>query len=202
MSDFWNYLDACPILLVIVVVSTKISNFYLEDSEYTSNNLLYTVHSLASLSVWLKLIYFLRLFEQTGHLIRTLLGVFSDMKVFLFILSIVYMGFGEAFLRISEANDEDNRFLRNFIEAFVYLYRLSMGDFVTDPYENSVQFVYVWILFVIVGIILPIVMMNLLIAIVSKSFENINAKSELAAYQEKSRIIYENSYLISNSVKQ
>ncbi len=48
------------------------------------------------------------------------------------------MGFGEAFLRISEANEEDNRFLRNIIEAFVYLYRLSMGDFDTDPYENSV----------------------------------------------------------------
>ncbi len=51
-----------------------------------------------------------------------------------------------------------------------------MGDFVTDPYENSVQYVYVWILFVFVGIVLPIVMMNLLIAIVSKSFEDIYAK--------------------------
>ncbi len=77
-----------------------------------------------------------------------------------------------------------------------------MGDFVTDPYENSVQYVYVWILFVLVGIILPIVMLNLLIAIISKSFENINELSELAAYQEKARIIYENSYLISDSVKQ
>ncbi len=60
------------------------------------------------------------------------------MKVFLLILSIVYLGFGEAFLRISEANEEENRFVRNFIESFVYLYRLSMGDFETDPYENSI----------------------------------------------------------------
>ncbi len=54
----------------------------------------------------------------------------------------------------------------------------------------------------LVGIILPIVMMNLLIAIISKSFEKINERSELAAYQEKARIIYENYFLISDSIKQ
>ncbi len=111
------------------------------------------------------------------------------------------MGFGEAFLRISEANDEDNHFLRNFAEALVYIYRMSMGDFDTDPYDGSVQYIYVWILFVFVGIILPIVMLNLLIAIISKSFESINEKSELAAFQEKARIIFENSYLIPSSIR-
>ncbi len=88
--------------------------------------------------MWLKLLYFLRIFETTGSFIRTLLGVFVELKVFLFILSILYMGFGEAFLRISEANYEKNRYLRNFIEAFLYLYKLSMGEFDTDPYDNSI----------------------------------------------------------------
>ncbi len=44
--------------------------------------------------------------------------------------------------------------------------------------------------------------MNLLIAIISKSFEKINERAELAAYQEKARIIYENSFLIPDYVKQ
>ncbi len=115
MSDFWNYFDVIPVLLVIVVVSTKLSVFYSEDFTFSPHNFLYTIHSLASLTMWLKLLYFLRLFEQTGYLIRTLLGVFYEMKVFLLILSIVYMGFGEAFLRISEANNDENKFLSNFI---------------------------------------------------------------------------------------
>ncbi len=101
-------MDITPILLLNVVVSIKLRIYYQEDFDYIPSNLLLTVHSLASLTMWLKLLYFLRLFESTGHFIRTLLGVFYGMKVFLFILSIVYMGFGEAFLRISEANDDDN----------------------------------------------------------------------------------------------
>lgn len=60
---------------------------------------------------------------------------------------------------------------------------------------------YLWILFVVVGILLPIVMLNLLIAIISKSFEDIHEKSELAAYQEKASIIFENSYLIPSRIK-
>lgn len=78
---------------------------------------------------------------------------------------------------------------------------MRMGDFKSDPYEASVQYIYLWILFVFVGIELPIVMLNLLIAIISKSFERINEKAELAAFQEKARIIFENSYLIPQSIR-
>ncbi len=48
------------------------------------------------------------------------------------------MGFGEAFLRISEGNDEENKFFSNIIIAFVNLYMLSMGEFETEPYDNSI----------------------------------------------------------------
>lgn len=42
-------------------------------------------------------------------------------------------------------------------------------------------------------------LLNLLIAIISKSFEEINKKSTLAAYQEKARIIFENDFIIPKS---
>ena len=41
-----------------------------------------------------------------------------------------------------------------------------------------------------------VVMLNLLVAIISKSFEEINEKSESAMYRERASIIAENSYLI------
>ncbi len=127
--DYWNYIDVFPIFLVITVVSLKLRIFFDYNDIYEDNTFIYTIHSLASLGMWLKLIFFLRLFESTGHLISTLLSVFFDMKVFLLLLSIFYMGFGEAFLRISEVNAEKYQFIQNFADAFVYLYRLSMGDF-------------------------------------------------------------------------
>jgi hypothetical protein len=45
-------------------------------------------------------------------------------------------------------------------------------------------------------------MLNLLISIISGFFGEINEKSVQANYQERARIIAENSYLIPNRVKQ
>lgn len=50
---------------------------------------------------------------------------------------------------------------------------------------------------VLSGVISVIVLMNLLIAIISGSFEKINTQALQASYQEKARIIAENGYLIS-----
>ena len=58
--------------------------------------------------MWLKLLYFLRIFKSTGYLVRMVTDVLWGMKTFLLILFIVYFGFSEAFLRVSEASDVDS----------------------------------------------------------------------------------------------
>ena len=89
------------------------------------------------------------------------------------------MGFGEAFLRLAEAEtDEELRFVSNFANSFVFIYRMSLGDNATDAFEMTLQPTYIWILFVFAGIFMAIVLLNLLIAIISLSFENINEKGE------------------------
>lgn len=45
-------------------------------------------------------------------------------------------------------------------------------------------------------------MLNLLIAIISESFEKINSNAENANYQERARLISENAYLIPMGRKQ
>jgi hypothetical protein len=61
-----------------------------------------SVHSVACLLMWTKLLYFLRIFRLTGYFIRMLTDVMFDMRIFMLILTLVYFAFGEAFLRISE----------------------------------------------------------------------------------------------------
>ncbi len=53
--------------------------------------------------------------------------VLSAMRVFLLILGIVFIAFGEAFLRISEKSG-DQAFILNYADAFVYAFRLGVGD--------------------------------------------------------------------------
>jgi hypothetical protein len=57
--------------------------------------------------MWLKFLYFLRIFRPTSYFIRMLSQVIWEIRTFLLVLMIVYLGFGEAFLRLSQNSKED-----------------------------------------------------------------------------------------------
>jgi hypothetical protein len=131
--------------------------------------------------MWIKLLYFLRVFEETGYLIRMLSVVVWDMKVFLIILFIIYFAFGEAFLRLSEASEvntpedaeESYGFIKNYADCWVYAYRLSLGDSDTENFFNTIQPTTLWILWVICFILTNIVMLNMLIALIGESYNQV-----------------------------
>ena len=111
----WNFLDLIVPICNIVIISYHLKE--MTDSKYKRPDFIYTIHILSSYLMWLKLFYFLRIFKSTGnlfiviislgYLIRMLNQVLYDMKIFLLILIIMYLGFGEAFLRLSEGNAND-----------------------------------------------------------------------------------------------
>jgi hypothetical protein len=63
----------------------------------------WNTQAIAALTMWGKFLYFLRSFDVTGYLIRSLAEVFIDMLVFLFVLCIVVLGYGDAFSSLSKA---------------------------------------------------------------------------------------------------
>lgn len=111
------------------------------------------------------------------------------------------MAFGEAFLRLSEGSSEEAAWIPDYGHTMIYAFRLSLGDNNTDTYDDSIQPGTAWILFVACILYTNIVMLNLLIAIISLSFEKINGNADKASYQERARLISENNYLIPRSVK-
>jgi hypothetical protein len=93
-------------------------------------------------------------------------GSLSDMRVFLLILLIVELAFGEAFLRLSEASTGEGKFLDNYALAYLFTLRMNLGDVSTDNLDSTSQPVLAWILFCIFAIFTNIVMLNLLISII------------------------------------
>ncbi|CDW87954.1 wd-40 repeat protein [Stylonychia lemnae] len=197
--SIWNYSDISPPILVIIVISFHLRHHV--DNSYELPSFIITLHSFASLLVWIKFLYFLRIFRTTGYLINMLSTVLWDMKIFLLILLIIYLGFAEAFLRLAESSEEEFNFAKNYAYALVYAFRLSIGDTDTDLFDDNKQPITIWIIFILCALYTNIVMLNLLIAIISQSFEKINNNANQASYQERSRIIFENNYLISKGLK-
>jgi|LauGreDrversion4_2_1035121.scaffolds.fasta_scaffold366267_3 hypothetical protein len=60
-----------------------------------------------------------------------------SVRTFLLVLLIMYLGFGEAFLRLSEGSDK-NSFIEGYPHAILYSFRLSLGDMQTDSFDDNV----------------------------------------------------------------
>lgn len=125
------------------------------------------------------------------------------MRIFLLIFLTVIIAFNEAFTRIDEAFQADpdapdaGKFQgKNWAQGYAFTFALAIGDTRADNYDTSQAPVIVWIIFCMVLLVMNVVMLNLLVAIISKSFEDINDMWESCMYQERASIIAENSYLI------
>lgn len=107
-----------------------------------------------------------------------IIQVVVDMRIFLVVLCIIFFGFADAFVTLSLGTEnEDDRYVNNFSESLVYTYRIGLGDFDVEKFANNVQPTTVWILFLLCTVLNVIVMLNLLIAIISESFANIQTNS-------------------------
>jgi hypothetical protein len=124
------------------------------------------------------------------------------MRYFLLILFIPIIAFGDAFLGIAlENKDEDKIFVKNLFEGIAYAYRMILGDFNTADDFGDQSLWFMWILFIVCTIFGAVVMLNLLVAVISETFSNVNSKADQAAYQVMASLIAENNYLIPSFVK-
>ncbi len=153
-----------------------------------------------SLLLWLKFLYFLRIFKSTGYLIKIIIAVCVDMRHFLFILFLTIMAFGDSMRQVSTSNHPQNVFIGSWWQSFTYVYRMILGDFNTDPtylegspikqeeYSDpnsgfgTTASWYIWILFYLCTVLNMIIMLNLLIAIISESFVRINQQKDQASF--------------------
>jgi hypothetical protein len=129
-----------------------------------------------ALMLWIKFLYFFRIFQSTGYLIRIITEVVIDMRHFLLILALTIIAFGDAMRSISTSEEPGNEFIPNYADSFTYPYRMILGDFDPDSF-GVVNRAYMWILFILCTVFNMIIMLNLLIAIIGESFSRVNEVS-------------------------
>lgn len=73
-TSFWNYIDLIPILLVLSAISVQWI-MHMGDIDHYKNSLhlIRYLNAVASFFIWLKFLYFFRIFRNFGHLISTIL---------------------------------------------------------------------------------------------------------------------------------
>ncbi|CDW82936.1 wd-40 repeat protein [Stylonychia lemnae] len=195
VKSFWNYIDILAPISVIILQCFQFLEF---QDYYLENDTNRCILSISTLLMWMKFLSIFRIFQSTNYLIRMVYEVIYDMGVFLFVYTLVVAAFGDAFLKISSGNEEDDKFISSFIPAVLYAYSMTLGGYDLENLGN-VAVDLVWILWILCTIIGMIVMLNLLIAIVSGTHDKVIQNQRGAQYKEMAHIISENSYLVSEN---
>jgi hypothetical protein len=173
-----NYIDVFPMLFVLLAICLSILGVTIE---FVDDNLAIFYHfvrysnAFASFFIWLKFLYFLRIFRPCGHLIATIIQVIYDVKVFSFIMLISLMTFSGTFYILAQNNTGSDIYLNSYNDALGSTFELMLGQFDTAKFgTNTVGSPIVYFVFVISSILLIVVMLNLLIAIISDTYSTVD----------------------------
>jgi len=129
-KSFWNLIDLISLLLNLSVIILDLVNNNTMDSN--------SVASVAILLMWVKLFYFLRIFNSTAHLIRMIIEIISDMRYFVIVLMLAVLAFGNSFYILGR-NDTVNATPfsgTTFPLAFIMSWRMGTGDFDTTTFAT------------------------------------------------------------------
>jgi len=98
---------------------------------------------------------------------------------------LVFSTLGFSFLFISLSSD------MTFVDAFLQVYRLDYGDFDTESYTTSQ-----WFCFLIASVLNPLIMLNLLIAIMGDTYDRVQNSFLVANMHEIADVILEYESLL------
>ena len=180
-SDYTNYPDIGSAVLNLYLVTNQ-NHRYLT----ISDNMRYSLTVLAILLLWVKGLFWLRLFSATSFYIRLITETIKDITYFMIILFIFIAMFANAIyiLNLQRLKSEPGSLLVDTYfdtpddtiwNAFIMQYLLALGDFnfVELFDESSPNGNLVWILFVFATFLTQITILNMLIAIMGDAFARV-----------------------------
>jgi hypothetical protein len=152
-----------------------------------------TLYAFSAIIMWIRFLYFFRIFRTTGYYIRMLVNVIQDIRYFIFIFVLTILAFAHAYYVFLKNNSKGPVF-ESVTEAVAYVYKIALGDFDTDIYGDYFHQIS-WFFFVLATFFLQIVLINLLISIVADTFARIKSNYNVIMYKDMLHMIIENRFL-------
>ncbi|OMJ65815.1 hypothetical protein SteCoe_37577 [Stentor coeruleus] len=167
-KDVWNFIDLLRILLsyVFLVYQNNGRGSVIMDQALT---ILY----------WARAVTYFRIFDKTRYLIRMIIETFIDVIPFLLIFFTATFTFTLLFY-ITKSSD-------SLAQTFVDTYKLNFNDFsgiLDENWERGNLSAIFWAIFFIASIINPIVLLNMLIAIMSDTYDRVQEDQVVADCKE------------------
>ena len=183
-NDYWNWLDVASFASCVVMLIYF--RFHGQDGNLDK------ISSISSLLMWCKFLGQIRAFNQKiSTFVLMLFTILHDIKYFMFLMLCVMSMFGQAlFISLAHhadvAEDAKGSF-DSFGSTLLSCYTMMLGEFDTDKFPD----LFAKIIFALYMFIVVVCMLNVLIAIVSDSYDNAMVKSPELYYRSRLGLIAE-----------
>ena len=149
------------------------------------------IRSLALLTLWSNFFDWLRLFDKTSFYIKLVERTFIDIVQFLVLFIIALSMIGSAMYALEQGTSEGDSNIIEPVFNFFYFdaiynqYLLSLGEFTMDGFDDHENMELVYVLFIFATLFTQITFLNMLIAIMSNTFEQVMEKKNQYALDNK-----------------
>ena len=192
ISSFWNLINLLSIGLNVASISLDYQN--------TGESFYWIpVSSSAMIIMWLRLFYFGRIINATSTIVRMIIEISKNMVPFLVIMFVIVLGFTNSFFVIATITYDDSpRFTtNNFFLAIAWTWRNGIGDFQPADFSANRYLHLCKVIWLLCTFFVMIVFLNLLIAVLSDSFDKIQETLENNLLKEMAIMMSENEILIN-----
>eukprot|EP00347_Sterkiella_histriomuscorum_P004167 403361497 len=185
LYEIWNIFDISLILSYCLLIGLE--------EFYPYEDFIIIIKLGIVFLTFLKINFFLRIYDGFSFLVSMMAAVFVDLKYFIGFFLIFIIEFGLIFAILFDAISIDEY---SGIGIFAYLmmaFRTSSGDFNVDSYkdQSSALVIISWAVWIIAVMLLNVMFMNFIIAVISESYEKVMQKLVAEGFKVKVQMIVE-----------
>ena len=173
--SYGNYLDLGRILLTTVY-------FFIVAGDSLSEQNRSVVLTLVNLVFSLKALTIFALLKSTRVLRRIVIEITKDMIPFMIFCLVVTVLLA---LMYTSAILEDDLVGRSYPSSLFHVFLLDYGDFSSDEYSDLEVFI-----FIVAALFMPLVMLNMLIAIMGDTYDRVKEDQARRDYHELVHLLY------------
>ncbi|CDW77824.1 wd-40 repeat protein [Stylonychia lemnae] len=160
---------------------------------FQAQKLLILAQIIVVILSFMKLYFFLRIYDGFSFLVTMMSSVFYDLQYFIAFFLIFIFQFGLILTILFQAQWIEEYDKITTVAYFLMAFRISSGDFQLDAFKDQDSFLVglSWILWLVGVIVLNVVFMNFIIAVISESYEKVMQKSVAEQFRVKVQMIAE-----------
>ena len=194
LSIPWNWLDIISFAMNIIV-HILCAAMILEDGDSSLD--LEQVRATAAITscfILVKIFDWLRLFEDTAFYVKLLVNTFEEIGYFLSLIILAMISFGVPLIILSLNSAEDERIVENLfdfwiVDMVISQYMLLIGGFEVENFKDNPYSFMCYVFFGLATFIAQIMMINMLIAIMTDSYEKVMENKSVNGIKTKLELL-------------